>query len=50
MIELSLDDIKQEFQILKYYGMDHRDFEQYLKEQYVKVYDTNLNLTGYERK
>lgn len=50
MKELTLDDIKQEYSMLRYYGMVYEDFEQYLKEKYVQTYDINLTFIGYERK
>lgn len=48
MKQFTLDEIKEEFQMLWHYGMEHRDFEQYLREQYWRVVDGNLNVTGYE--
>ena len=44
----TLQNIKDEYYtLLSNNELENRDFEKYLKENYVQVYDGNLNFIGY---
>ena len=47
---IQLDDIMNLYRTNKNVFNDKRDFEQYLRDKYVQVYDDQLKFIGWERK
>lgn len=44
---VGLDYIKREWEYIATQFEDGRGFEEYLRDEYVQVYDTNLNFLGF---